>query len=279
MPSTDQGPWTATRKASFPFKIRSMVHLYASWVALSSVFNLGGWHLPETIWILQLKCGAFAMRLSKYRLSTAFPGSTEAPAVGWGKLGCPQESFLMNSSSEGLKCHCFPGWEVGGSILFCYGFKSGSQSPCLEPLMWTVVVLAAMWKIKSVYTPWVIAFCSQIRGKIHSKAAAGSGSSDGWGVAFQEGNLLVLNSGGWHQINWKDLKLSSYLITSEDKLTCDPEAWNFPGPRARRSDQYKTRFLQLCWNTLVGSVHCAPLSRRECDIMCLKPFTWVHLLI
>lgn len=69
----------------------------------------------------------------------------------------------MNSSSECRKLTVFQRF-----LLHCYGFQLGRQPPRLEPLVWTVVGLAALRKIKCVYTPWVTAFCSQIQGKIHT---------------------------------------------------------------------------------------------------------------
>lgn len=74
----------------------------------------------------------FATKMwSTYRPPTAFGGSVQAPVVGWGKLGCVEESLLMNSSSESLKLDCFPGVQGGEqhSHLSCYGFKPASQ-PC-----------------------------------------------------------------------------------------------------------------------------------------------------
>lgn len=55
------------------------------------------------------------MPLSKYRLSTEFPGSAQAPMVGCGKLGCPEESFLINSSLSASKLIVFLGWAGGVS--------------------------------------------------------------------------------------------------------------------------------------------------------------------
>lgn len=49
------------------------------------------------------------MPSSKYRLSTAFPGSAQALMVGCGKLGCRKESFLINSSLSASKLTVFLG--------------------------------------------------------------------------------------------------------------------------------------------------------------------------
>lgn len=58
-------------------------------------------------------------------------------------------------------------WRVGGGSILFYIVIDLHQEPwSLEPLMRTMVGLAALQKIKSVYTPWVTAFCSYILGKI-----------------------------------------------------------------------------------------------------------------
>lgn len=166
------------------------------------------------------------MPLSKYRPCTAFPGSAQAPTVGWGKLGCRKESLLMNSSSaanslfssvffyivmvfnwdvslRGLNHWCGPWW----------AWQPWGRSNAFTHRGWLLFVLRSRVK----YT--------------HSKAAACSGSPDGHGVIFQEGSLLALNLGSWHQIRWKILKLPSHLTTSEGKVNCHADAWNVSGLR------------------------------------------------
>lgn len=59
-------------------------------------------------------------------------------------------------------------WREGGSVFFYIVTDLNQEPQSLEPLMWIAVGLATLRKVKSVYTLWVTAFCSQILGKIHT---------------------------------------------------------------------------------------------------------------
>ena len=60
------------------------------------------------------------MPLSKYRLSTVFPGFSQSPSVGWGKRRCPEEFFLINSSLRASTLIVFLGWGGVGREVFYF---------------------------------------------------------------------------------------------------------------------------------------------------------------
>lgn len=122
---------------------------------------------------------------------------------------------------------------------------------------------------------WVTAFCSWILYEIYTfQGCRLLGSPDGWDVAFQEGGLLAWTLEGWYQISWKDLKLSSHLITSEGKLTCHTDVWSFP--RQWGAISIKSGFFSYAETHLVG-VQIATSFPEGNLIMCLRCFTGVYL--
>ena len=119
------------------------------------------------------------------------------------------------------------------------------------------------------------AFCSRILYEIYTfQGCRLLGPPDGWDVAFQEGSLLAWTLEGWHQIIWKDLKLSSHLITSEGKLTCHTDVWSFP--RQWGAISIKSGFFSYAETHLVG-VQIATSFPEGNLIMCLRRFTGVYL--
>lgn len=164
------------------------------------------------------------MSLSKYRQSTAFPPHSPHGGVGW---ACMPRGILPDELTlRMLQTRSF------SRVLFYFVMVLNQEVRPGALNHW-----CGLWR---VWQPWERSNPFTHRGWLlfvlrsgvkhtHSKAAACPGSPDGQGVVFQEGSLLALNLGSWHQISWKEVKFSSHLVTSEGKLTCHPDAWNFSG--------------------------------------------------